>query len=155
MDHIVANETLADFPAFEWVQTTLNDANYEGYNDWYIPARDELELLYRHFKPTTESNDTGTIPTSGFGGDGAVRGTNTNSAPADYDGYTTSDPSQTSISSFQNGGAHYFSDEYYWSSTEFDASFSWPQFFGSGAQVEFGKGNSLRVRAVRRIQISQ
>src|SRR5438105_1674422 len=26
------------------------------FTDWYLPSRDELELLYRAFKPTTETN---------------------------------------------------------------------------------------------------
>jgi hypothetical protein len=30
-----------------------------GYSDWYIPARDELELLYHYFKPYASSNSTG------------------------------------------------------------------------------------------------
>jgi len=156
MDHIVANETLANFPAFEWVQTTLNDANYEGYNDWYIPARAELELVYRNFKPTTDSNKTGTRPTGGFGGDGENHGTNLFTAPADYDGYTLSDPSQTTVTSFQDGGADYLSADNYWSSTEFDATYSWRQRLNDGGQFDNNAKNiSLRVRAVRRIQVSQ
>jgi len=155
MDHIVNNETLSDFPAFEWVQTTLNDANYEGYNDWYIPARDELELVYRNFKPTTDDNFDGTRTTSGFGGDGETYGTNLFTAPADYDGYATSDPSQTSITNFQDGGADYLTDIPYWSSTESNDSFNWYHDFFNGVQGRLTKDSSLRVRAVRRIQISQ
>jgi len=154
MDHIVANETLADFPAFEWVQTTLNNANYKGYNDWYIPARDELELLYRNFKPTTQDNSTSTRSTGGFGGDDETYGTNLFTAPADYDGYTTSDPSQTSVTSFQDGGADYFSSVDYWASTEYDASNSWRHsFYDGGQRSDFAKNNQRRVRAVRRIAL--
>jgi hypothetical protein len=157
MDHIVANETLSNFPAFEWIQfewiqTTLNNANYNGYSDWYLPARDELELIYRHFKPTTESNNTGTRATGGFGGDGATYGTNNSSDP-NGSGYTASDPSQTSITSFQDGGADYLTDNYYWSSTEYDASDSWRQGFNVGYQFTTGKDAAVPVRAVRRVQV--
>jgi len=157
MDHIVANETLADFPAFEWVQTTLNDANYEGYNDWYIPARDELELLYRNFKPTTNDNSTSSRSDTGFfGGDGKTNGTNLFTAPADYDGYTTSDPAQTSLVSFQDSGANAFADFVYWSATEYNANESWRQTFVDGFQFDGSdKTQTSAVRAVRRIQISQ
>jgi len=152
MDHIVNNETLSDFPAFEWIQTTLNDANYNGYSDWYLPARDELELIYRHFKPTTEDNNDGTRDSSGFGGDGATYGTNNSSDP-NGSGYTTSDPSQTSITNFQDGGADYLTDSDYWSSTEYDASNSWRQVFDNGTQFNYFKDNTSRVRAVRRIAV--
>jgi hypothetical protein len=152
MDYIVNNETLSDFPAFEWIQTTLNNANYNGYSDWYLPARDELELIYRHFKPTTDDNNDGTRPSSGFGGDGATHGTNNSSDP-NGSGYTTSDPSQTSITSFQDGGADYLTDNNYWSSTEYDASGSWRQSFNSGYQNDFNKDLTYRVRAVRRIAV--
>lgn len=30
--------------------------SHEGHDDWYLPARDELELLYRAFKPTGNTN---------------------------------------------------------------------------------------------------
>jgi len=154
MDHIVANETLADFPAFEWIQTTLNDTSYNGFSDWYLPARDELDLVYRHFKPTTNAN-IGTRPTTGFGADGETYGTNKNSAPADYDGYTISDPIQTSLTNFQDGSADYLTTAEYWSSTEIDNDRSWYQDFNNGPQDSRDKDFSYRVRAVRRVQISE
>ena len=153
MDYIVNNETLSDFPAFEWIQTTLNDTNYNGYNDWYLPARDELELVYRHFKPTTQDNNDGTRDSgSEFGADGATYGTNNSSDP-NYPGYTTTDPSQTTVTSFQDGGADYLTDFTYWSSTEYDASESWFHFFSNGYQFSSDKDNTARVRAVRRVAV--
>ena len=153
MDHIVANETLSDFPAFEWIQTTLNDANYNGYNDWYLPARDELELVYRHFKPTTEDNSPSLRPTgSQFGADGATAGTNNSSDP-NYSAYTTTNTSQTTVTSFQDGGADHLTDNDYWSSTEYDANDSFYQRFGSGLQSVTIKDQKNPVRAVRRVQV--
>lgn len=153
MDHIVNNETLSDFPAFEWVQTTLNNANYNGYSDWYLPTRDELELIYRHFKPTTADNDTGTRATSGFGADGETYGTNNSSDP-NGSGYTTTDPSQTSVTSFQDGGADYLSAIPYGTSTELSVTGFWFQRINSGQQSEGNKTDGLNGwRAVRRVQV--
>lgn len=32
-----------------------------GYTDWYIPARDEINLLYSSFKPTTDASSSGSV----------------------------------------------------------------------------------------------
>ena len=39
---IVTNETLSEYPAFELCQ----NLNRHGHSDWYLPARDELDVLY-------------------------------------------------------------------------------------------------------------
>jgi len=83
-------------------------------------------------------------------------GTNLLTAPANYDGYTSSDPSQTTVTSFQDAGADYLTGSNYWSSTEYNPTGSWPQSFDNGGQIlSFGKSGTSLVRAVRRIQISQ
>ena len=155
MDHIVNFETLSDFPAFEWIQNNLNAASYNGFSDWYLPARDELELVYRHFKPSSDSNSTGTRFTTGFGGDGEVYGTNKNSAPADYDGYTISDPAQTSVASFQDGNADYLTNGlFYWCATENESTDVWNVRTSDGRQGTRSKDDVTGVRAVRRVLIT-
>ena len=42
-----------------------------------------------------------------------------------------------------------FTNDLYWSSSEFDGSFAWGQFFDGGNQVDLNKFATLRVRAVR------
>jgi len=151
---ILALNSLTSFPAFKWIEDNCNaGAGLNGHNDWYLPSRDELELIYRNFKPTTQDNSTSTRTTSGFGGDGAVFGTNASSVPAGA-GYTLSAPSQTAQASFQESGADAVTtSSNYWTSTERDASTAWYQSFYNGSQYNITKDNSYHVRAVRRIAL--
>jgi hypothetical protein len=157
MDYIAQYENFSEFPAFEWIENNLNaGSGLNGYTDWYLPARDELEIGYRHFKPTTQGNYTDSFgrpsTTSGFGGDGQQHGTNNSSDPSGS-GYTTSNPSQTGITSFQGSNSDALEDGYYWSSTERVSSFSWRQRFLNGSQDNLNKDLSNRVRAVRRVAL--
>jgi len=150
---ILALNSLAEFPAFKWIEDNCNaGAGLNGHTDWYLPSRDELEIIYRNFKPTTQDNNTGTRATTGFGGDGAVFGTNANSIPVGS-GYTLADPAQTADAAFQAADEDAFEAGNYWSSTERDASTAWYQYFLNGYQYLSTKDNSYRVRAVRRIAL--
>ena len=75
---------------------TCYELNEGGYQDWYLPAKDELNCLYQN---------------------------------------------QVAI-----GG---FAIDFYWSSTEFNASSAWLQSFGNGFQGVDNKVSDLRVRCVR------
>jgi len=112
-----------------------------GFTDWYMPAKNELEVCYYNLKPTTDSNNTSS-------------GTNPNAVPARGSDYTSGDPSQTSVLDFQDGGTEAFASATYWSSSEFSASLAWWQYFGNGAQGNgLNKDNSYYVRAVRRLLV--
>jgi len=150
---IKAAGALSQFPAVQWIENTLNaGGGLNGHTDWYLPSRDELELIYRHFKPTTDANNTGTRVTSGYGGDGAVYGTNANSLPAGV-GYTAADPAKTARASFMASGADAFTASNYWSSTEGNSSYAWYQAFSNGGQSLYLKTNTNYVRAVRRVKL--
>lgn len=111
-----------------------------GFTDWYMPAKDELEVLYYNLKPTTDSNNTSS-------------GTNTNAVPSRGSNYTSGDPAQTSVTDFQTGNTEAFASTLYYSSTEYSSSFAWFQSFESGSQgFEINKTNSYYVRAVRRVE---
>lgn len=112
-----------------------------GFNDWYIPSRDELELCYRNLKPTTETNYS-------------YRGDNPSSIPVGYI-YTRDCPAQTQTDAFKAGGAEAFSDEWYWTSTQGAAypDCAWMQLFGYGGQSIGHESYECRARAVRRFLI--
>jgi hypothetical protein len=114
-----------------------------GYSDWYLPAKNELEVLYYFLKPTTTANDTST-------------GSNNNAVSPEpiSTNYTTSSPAQTSASNFISGGSQAFdSSGIYWSSTEFNANTAWQQYFDFGLQYNQVKTTPNTVRAVRRIPV--
>jgi len=112
-----------------------------GFSDWYMPAKNELELCYYNLKPTSGGNSTGS-------------GINPNAVPARASNYTSGDPAQTSASAFQSPNAQYFENANYWASTEGSASNGWAQFFGQGAQANYNsKASYFRVRAVRRVAV--
>ena len=112
-----------------------------GFSDWYMPAKNELEVCYYNLKPTTASNNTSS-------------GTNTNAVPSRGSNYMAGTPAQTSAADFKNTGAEDFAANYYWSSTEVNSSYAWMQYFGTGGQYNFFvKSSSYPVRAIRRVAV--
>ena len=85
-----------------------NDLVTGGFSDWYLPARNELEICYYNLKPTTTANETG-----------FNSGINANAIPARASTYTSGNPAQTTVTNFQSGAsAQEFAAAYYWSSSE-------------------------------------
>jgi hypothetical protein len=113
-----------------------------GFSDWYMPAKNELEVCYYNLKPTTTSNNGG-----------ASSGVNPNAIPARASSYTTGDPAQTLVLAFQTGSTEAFTANNYWSSTEKLSLYAWRQNFSNGYQGYSGKSTVLIVRAVRRIPV--
>jgi len=112
-----------------------------GFSDWYLPARDELELCYRHLKPGRDEN-------------WCYRGDNPSSIPVGY-AYMPNDPAQTAVEVFRIGGAEAFDDVWHWSSTQYagaDAG-ACMQDFSVGGQDYGHKSYDYRARAVRRVAI--
>jgi hypothetical protein len=114
-----------------------------GYNDWYLPAKNELEILYFNLKPTTASNNTGS-------------GINPNAVPARASNYTAGSPAQTTSALFAGGAQAFSAADDYWSSSESSSftSSAWRQFFASGFQYDGVKNILNYARAIRRVAVT-
>lgn len=163
-DAMIAADTSTVYPLAHWAASlrTLNGSGLSGYNDWYIPARDELELIWRNLKPVTNANYitqdryNAAAYTSNANKDDLTQqhGVNRNSDPAGA-AYTASVPGQTAAAAFQSTGAEKmeFGSVWYWSSSESSATSGWSQGYNSsypGYQNLSHKTYNYRARAVRR-----
>lgn len=113
-----------------------------GRADWYIPARDVLELGYRNFKPGANENSASFRD-----------GDNPSSLPAGYP-YTEAFPAQTTVEAFREGGPEAFERRWYWSSTQSSEGYAWGQDFYGGSQNGNAKKFEAAARAVRLIQLT-
>ena len=120
--------------------------NTGGYTDWYMPAKDELEVLYYFLKPNTNSNWTSS-------------GSNAYAVSPEpiSSNYSSGSPAQTSATSFRTGASSQeFSAVFYFSSTEYSANDAWAQTFNDGTQSNANKTYDFlgwSVRAVRRVAV--
>ena len=136
----------AGFPAAQYCDNLTTG----GYTDWYLPARDEVDVLYYNLKPKQDLNQTG------YGYNAYSVSPQT---PNTY--YTSATPAQTTAVAFQFGGEEAFwpragtADYTYWSSTGmWNNTDAFAQQFGSGQQQAWNRGNTdNRIRAVRRIPV--
>jgi hypothetical protein len=132
-----------------------------GHSDWYVPARDELEIFYRNLKPTSGTNysngndlaQDGPANDSSTDSPGVGRSANQNSVPPGP-AYTDNNPAQTTIAAFQQGGSEAFpaSQGFLWSSTEYSGNTGqgWGISFGNGNQGTPSKNAGRTIRAIRR-----
>lgn len=157
---MVAAGNATEYPAAHAVRAMV----INGKDDWYIPARDQRELAWRNLKPVTDNNYvTADRPTAAefnytkdgsYGDTANTHGVNNNSSPTGS-AYTASIPGQSAAMAFRTGGAEAFEfgSAFYWSSSEYNASGAWRQYWHSSApgyQDRNGKSLAYRVRAVRR-----
>lgn len=136
---IVADGNATVYPAAHFCNNLVTG----GQTDWYLPAKNELEVCYYNLKPTTDSNNTSS-------------GINANAIPARASNYTSGNPAQTSVVSFQLGGSEAFnaSGDIYWSSTEKSAGEAWGQYTLNGNQnYTTNKSGVAPVRAIRRVAV--
>ena len=121
-----------------------NDLSTGGQTDWYMPAKNELEVCYYNLKPSTAANNT-------------ASGINPNAVPARASNYTNSPsvPAQTSATDFQSGGTQAFTASFYWPSTESSVggNIAWIQNFSNGYQGYSTKTPAYLVRAIRRVAV--
>jgi len=127
----------ASHPANQWARAL----SIGGYDDWYIPALYELEILYRRFKP---DNSEGNTP--GFGANAyAVPPTS-----ADYSGVI---PAQSAVALFAIGGAQAFFAGEVGTSTQDSATTHQVQDWYYGNWDPLSKTTARTVRAIRKIAV--
>jgi hypothetical protein len=149
----LATDLFADgsHPLFDWCKNSATGPNggggIGGNTDWYIPAKNELEVLYYYLKPD---------PAAG----GAVNDTSSGSNPNAVSpepistNYTVSNPAQTTGTLFQSAAAQAFSNTgAWWTSTEFSLNdnTAWGSNFLNGGQGNLTKGGLFYGRAIRRV----
>ena len=143
--------------------TTMNSATYPaaqfckavntgGFSDWYLPAVNELEVLYFNLKPNSTTNNVDS-------------GINPNSVPARTVNYTSGIPAQTAATVFVSGNAEAFlqnpGNHMYWTSTQAYApgSYAYCTYMNIGVAGQAGKLRSYnktyarQVRAIRRVAV--
>jgi hypothetical protein len=132
-----SNMNNADHPAAQFCESLTTG----GFTDWYLPARNELEVCYFNLKPSTQNNNTSW-------------GENINAVPTRNSRYTAGTPSQTSAAAFQEGGSEAFNPALgFWTSTEAGSGVAWFIRFGNGEQVFTSKTNDFTLRAIRRVPV--
>ena len=125
-----------------------------GYDDWYLPATQEWDVLYRSFKP--EATAHGTYSGAGYGA-------NPYAVPAGGN-YTDSNPALTSVLAFRAGGAEtlkHFDENYgddpffHWTSTQAASGTAFLRMTYLGEQYAESKTSASgnQVRAIRRVQV--
>jgi hypothetical protein len=158
---MVAADTSTVYPAAHW----CNNLSIAGKSDWYLPARDELELCFRNLKTGSEAayaasdRPTGSTPNymnlGSYGDVSTSQGVNNNSSPTGA-AYTSGSPTQVAAGkNFRTGESEAFAygTAEYWSATESSTTGAWLQDWISGYpgyQFPTGKNAALYIRAVRR-----
>jgi hypothetical protein len=140
----------ASHPAAQFCRTL----NIGGYDDWYLPATQEWDVLYRSFKP--EATIAGTYSGAGYGA-------NPYAVPAGGN-YSDSNPALTSVLAFRANGTEtlkHFDENYgddpffHWTSTQVANGTAYQRMTYLGDQFAQSKtiASATQVRAIRRIQV--
>lgn len=122
----------------------LTSLEINGYDDWYIPSMDELEVIYRNLKPTVHAN-------SCYFRSGMNLSSVDNEAQKPY---SVDQPTQTNALPFRAGGVQALDAEYYWSSTPKQNSeqlMFWCQSFQDGTQNYWAAQEEHSIRLVRKV----
>lgn len=127
---------IADHPAAQFCY----NLSIGGFNDWYLPARLEHDIVYFNLKPTTTNNATGT-------------GINAYAVPPRTANYTANNPVQTAVAAFQTGGAEAFAATAHWASNQVTAANGRRVTYNNGAITSVSKTTLNPVRAFRRIAL--
>jgi hypothetical protein len=134
---------IADHPAAQFCV----GLNIGSFTDWYLPSRLELDIAYFNLKPTVELNATTTSL-------GVTSGVNNYSVPNRLSGWSSSNPTMTTIGAFESAGAQGFVAGSHISSTETSSTQFTRYSMNNGQQLpNAGKTSPDLVRAFRRIAL--
>lgn len=139
---------LAALGATYQAATFCEGLNSGGYTDWYMPAQNEVKVLYYFLKPGTGANNTGF-------------GANINAvSPEPYNTpHTSGNPAQTSATNFRTGASsqEFQTSAALWTSTESDVNpdqYAWRTFFDDGREFDYPKtATFFYIRAIRRVAV--
>ena len=142
------NVTVMYHQATQWVKSL----SIGGYTDWYVPAIYESMILFKYFKAQTTNNSiTQTVYNTG----------NPYANPS-ISAFTTTVPSQTPLTAFQNGNSEYMtSGNQTWTSTDasvFNPSatinqmFTFVSGYWNGGTVS--KSGICFVRVIRKVKVN-
>jgi len=107
------------------VAQKVTQLNINGFTDWFLPSKDELNLMFMNLRQR------------GFGGFST-----TTEVEAPLDGFSTKTDSL--LASLRG-----IFKTWYWSSSQSNSDSVWQQDFGRGSQFDLPKYGELSVRAVR------
>ena len=140
------------YPPIDFIRS-LRELELDGYDDWYIGSKYEMEVIYYNLKPTTDNNTT--VASSQDNSYSVPQRTSAN--------YTTSSPAQTSVTAFQSGGAQAFDSEtstgfiYYTSSPASTSAANGKSFTATGIAAGYNYDSGQKysenglTRAIRRV----
>ena len=156
--NVIINKDDSKYEAHNFIDEVRNQypaVATPGGSEWYLPAMDELELLYRNFKPDYADNDTRNT-TSNFPGSPQPSGTNPSSDPTSpQNSNNPRVPEKTPVLGFRENEAAAVDLTRYWSTTDADEDGrAWLQNFIGAAGRQAGNDKDLTsssVRPVRRV----
>lgn len=150
---LAAQEAYAfsDFPAFNYCDgLSFPD---DGGSKWYLPAMDELELVFRNFKAFTQDNEylvsnvSYVFPPSS---EGLPTGQNPSSDPQGT-AYTATVPGLTTVDNFKEYQPEYFASDEYWTSTWANDTDTWTMNMCWGEYRDKSPDSQQALRPVRRV----
>ena len=126
---------ISNFPAQEAVMAMT----IGGFNDWYIPSKLELEIVYRNLKPNATQNVNSS-------------GANAYAVPPTSN-YVAGNPSRTTLTNFRSTGTNNMTTDYYYSATQGPSGALWvhSKRFTTGADAQDKAEFDYPVRAIRRV----